>query len=268
MRETRDENPFSAAAYTDRMCNRLGLSLLLCFALLPMRVGAEEALAPGDGGSAWLLHLPGIAGKRRVDDAMILGIREGGFSGSADIYDWTGSDPGLGALLAYQRNLAEAKKVAAMITAHVRGQPGLHVIITAHSGGTGIAVWALERLPSDVKIDTLVLLASALSPEYDLTPALSHVRGHCYAFCSENDVLVLGVGTKMFGTIDGKKTEAAGHVGFLLPPSVDARGYDKLTQILYDRTWVQYDNIGDHMGCMLRPFVRKVVAPLIVSRQP
>ena len=176
--------------------------------------------------------------------------------------------PGIGSLLAYKHNQAEAQKVADLIVDRLQKQPGLHIILTGHSGGTGVAVWALEKLPADVKVDEVILLASALSPGYDLSPALAHVRGKCYSFCSENDVLVLGAGTKMLGTIDGKKTEAAGQCGFCLPANADVKQYDKLIQKPYDKAWMQYRNFGDHMGCMLREFSQKVIAPLVVPGVP
>ena len=68
----------------------------------------------------------------------------------------------------------------------------------------------------------------------------------------------------MLGTIDGKKCEAAGHCGFCLPTGVDATQYDKLIQKPYDKSWLQYHNVGDHMGCMMRPFAQMILAPLIL----
>ena len=212
-----------------------------------------------------LLHLPGIGGRRWTDNQMSLGFRDAGFTGELQIYDWTGESAGLGALRDYKRNQREAQKVADYITERVHTQPNVHIILTGHSGGTGIAIWALEKLAPDVKIDEVVLLASALSPGYDLSKALSHVRGNCYSFCSENDVLVLCTGTKLLGTIDGKKTEAAGNFGFIFPKTGDARQYEKMIQKPYDKSWMElYGNLGDHMGCMTRPFAEKIIAPLFL----
>jgi hypothetical protein len=224
----------------------------------------EPAVAASD---MWLLHLPGIAGKRWVDDQMMLGFKDAGVCGVMDVYDWTGEDPGIAALHAYKRNQEQAQIVADMISDHFHRHPDLHILLSGHSGGTGIAVWALEKLPDDVKIDKLLLMASALSPGYDLSKALSHVRDKCYSFCSENDVIVLDVGCRMFGTIDGKKTEAAGAFGFLFPDGADMQQYDKLIQKPYDKVWLRYRNFGDHMGCMLRPFARNVVAPLMIDHR-
>ncbi len=242
------------------------LSLLACGAgepapLAPPARAVVQAAQAAE--QTWLLHLPGIAGRRWIDEQMLLGFRDGRFTGDFDIYDWTCNDPGLNSLLARKRNEAQAQLVADQITQKYRKNPNLRIVLSGHSGGTGIAVWALEKLPDDVKVDTLLLLASALSPSYDLTRALSHVRSHCYNFCSDNDVMVLGLGTRAFGTIDGVKTEAAGEYGFVLPVKADRSQYEKLVQKPYDKSYMQYNNLGDHLGCMLRPFASHVVAPLI-----
>ncbi|HZL34345.1 MAG TPA: hypothetical protein VFC78_03480 [Tepidisphaeraceae bacterium] len=239
--------------------------LFLCIPLPALAQAAGQAAKHFS--DHWLLHLPGIAGHKWVDDQMILGLRDAGYDGALDVYDWTGEDPGLTALRAYKRNHATAAKIAKMICARHRLHPNEHIILTAHSGGTGLAVWALEDLPADVQVDEVILLASALSPDYDLSKALTHIRGKLFSFCSENDVLVLGAGTKMFGTIDGKKTEAAGEYGFTFPAGADIRQYDKLIQKPYDRAWMHYHNLGDHIGCMLRPFSKNVIGPLVVQPQ-
>lgn len=214
----------------------------------------------------YLLHLPGIAGARGMDRLMLSGLRDGGFTGEIETYDWTEHDPGLNALMAYQRNQTEAQKIADKLTKKFRADPSLHIVITSHSGGTGLAVWALEKLPPDVKVDRVFLLSSALSPQYDLTKALSHVRGKIYSFFSENDVLVLGAGTKLFGTIDGVRTESAGEVGFIMPPDADFQQYQKLVQKPYEKIWMEYGNIGDHIGPMHRAFSMHILAPLVIGQ--
>jgi pimeloyl-ACP methyl ester carboxylesterase len=247
--------------------------LVLSLFLAPCALFGADAMPPGgpqkqasavtDFDHTFLLHLPGIAGERWVDLQMSSGLRDAGYAGPMQTYDWTEHDPGLNALRAYKRNQSEAAKVAQLITDRFRADPNLRIILTAHSGGTGVVIWALEKLPADVKVDTVVLLSSALSPEYDLSAALSHVRRFCYSFYSENDVLVLATGTKLFGTIDGKYVESAGEFGFVLPNGADVKQYEKLVQKPFDRTWMRYDNIGDHMGPMRRSFSAHVLAPLL-----
>src|SRR5690242_64348 len=220
---------------------------------LPARDQIPHAAQAGqEFAHTYLLHLPGISGARGYDRMMTGGLREAGYTGELETYDWTEKDPGLRALMAYERNQVEAQKIADRITSRVRADRNLKIIITAHSGGTGLAVWALEKLPQDITVEKVILLSSALSPQYDLSKALAHVRGKLYSFFSENDVLVLGAGTKLFGTIDGKKCESAGECGFVLPATADMQQYEKLIQKPYDKSWMQYGNIGDHLVSMRR----------------
>ena len=213
----------------------------------------------------YLLHLPGIAGYHWVDKQMLLGLREGGVRGTIDVRDWPGDDAGLGALFGRQRNEREAQAVADTITARAREHPDARIVLTAHSGGTGILVWALEKLPADVRVDTVLLLAPALSPDYDLSKALKHVRGKMYSFTSELDAFVLGAGTSTFGTIDGVKCDAAGRWGFEMPDTADARQYEKLVPMPYKAEWMRDGNLGEHIGALSRRFSRNTLAPLVTG---
>jgi pimeloyl-ACP methyl ester carboxylesterase len=197
-----------------------------------------------------------------MDDALVNGIVAGGIQADTEIYDWTVETPGLKALVAHEHNEAEARHVAGMIEQRYRADPRRKIYLTGHSGGSGIAVFALERLPDDVMVDDVVLLASALSPGYDLSKALAHVRGHLYNFYSASDP-VLGYGTRYFGTIDGVKTEAAGRVGFDASHASNRAEYRKLMEISYDPAWMQLNNAGDHVGPMHRKFARVIIGPLL-----
>jgi len=238
------------------------LGVLGVLAFIPSARAGEN-----DANADYLLHLPGIAGYRWVDRQMVTGLREGGYAGRLAMRDWTADHQGLEALLNQPLHERESKVVADALTKRYRENPNRRIIITSHSGGTGIAVWALEKLPDDVKVDTVVMLASALSPDYDLTSALRHVRGKVYAFNSLTDTLVLGVGTRTFGTVDGVKCDAAGRCGFALPEGADEQEYKKLAQVPYNAAWMALGNIGDHIGPMSGPFARDVLAP-VVRGQP
>ena len=210
-----------------------------------------------------LLHLPGIAGPRWCDRRMLAGLRDGGVEANSVIYDWTEGDPGIDALQGYARNHQEAKKIADLISAHAAADPDSPIYLTAHSGGCALAVWALEKLPARVKVQTVLLIAPALSPGYDLTAALRHVEGKAFVFSSTLDVVVLYSGTKLFGTMDGVRSPAAGFAGFVQPPSADPLTYQKLVQFQYRKEWARYFDFGDHIGAMSRPFAKAVLAPLI-----
>jgi hypothetical protein len=212
----------------------------------------------------YLLHLPGIAGDKQIDRAVNRGIKEGGFDGIEVIYDWTENDPGMDALVAWPRNQREAKIISQKIVQQRTAAPKAKFYVLGHSGGAGLAIWALEDLPDNVTVDSVVLMSPAVSPNYDLTRALKHVTGHVYVFSSLTDVIVLGVGTKLFGTIDGVKTDAAGRVGFSQPPTADAQQYKKLVALPYDTNWFKYGDAGDHIGGMRESFGKNILAPLIL----
>jgi hypothetical protein len=210
-----------------------------------------------------VLHLPGIGGFRYCDRRMLSGLRDGGVNGNLEIYDWTEHDPGIHALQAMERNQKEAQRVADMIVAHHQADPASPIYLTGHSGGCAIATWALEKLPAGVMVNDVLLMAPALSPTYDLSAALRHVRGHLNAFSSTHDILILYTGTRVFGTMDGVQTEAAGYAGFTRPATGDADQYLKLISHPYEPDWMDLDNFGEHVGAMARPFASAILAPLL-----
>jgi len=211
----------------------------------------------------YLIHLPGIGGHMRVDDALVRGFALGKVDASVEIFDWTAPDPGMNALRATARNREQAKLVAGKILEVRRASPARKIVVTCHSGGAGIAAWALEALPDDVKIDTWLMLAPALSPTYDLSTALSRVSGRAFAFNSTLDTVVLNTGTTVFGTIDRQFVASAGFSGFVAPTGADAGMYLKLVQHAYDPAWLKLGHTGNHIGVMGVQFAETVLAPLV-----
>src|SRR5688572_27488537 len=214
----------------------------------------------------YVLHLPGVSGESHIDRDLRAGLRNAGFAGDIHIYDWTCKDPGIPALHNRQRNLEQADLIAQRITKQFRAAPGVPIYLTCHSGGAGPAVWALEKLPAGVSVRSLVMISPALSPGYDLSAALSRVSGKAYCFYSEADDMVLGTGTKLFGTIDGVRTDAAGRVGFTRPPNADDRQYAKLIAKPYEPAWARLGNIGGHVGAMTTPFAHAIIGPIMLEK--
>ena len=117
-----------------------------------------------------------------------------------------------------------------------------------------------------------VLLAPALSPGYDLTAALRAVRREMVVFWSPLDVIVLGAGTRVFGTVDRVKTVGAGMVGFRRPPRPTRRRgrqrrrrrqYAKLRQVRWAPRMAATGYLGGHVGPDSPVFLRKYVVPLL-----
>lgn len=250
---------------------RLHLTILLFLAALAGCKPSSEtstdvkasASPPAPPPQPYLLHLPGVSGESIVDHTLVQGFREGGLNAQIEIYDWTEHDTGVPALQAIGRNKQQAKKISQMIEARFRADPRITIYLTSHSGGAGLMAWALEDLPQDMTVRRALFLAPALSPGYDLSKALAHVTDKAYVFHSNHDAVVLSVGTKMFGTIDGVYADAAGFSGFVMPARADVKQYSKLVQMPYDPAWARFGHYGDHIGVTTTDFSREVLVPLI-----
>jgi hypothetical protein len=162
---------------------------------------------------------------------------------------------------------AKARLIAETIGLYKASQPGCPVFVVAKSGGAGVAVKALELL-DEAAVERVVLLAPAVSPRYDLTAALRAVRREMVVFWSPFDLLVLGAGTRIFGTIDRVRTIGAGLVGFRVAPvnaanAVTSREYGKLRQVRWHPRMAASGNLGGHMGPDSPFFLRKYVVPLL-----
>jgi len=231
--------------------------------------GRELPNPPAGRVPPYVMHLPGVSGTSIVDHTLRAGMKAAGFDGPFEIYDWTCHDPGIPALHNRVRNERQAQIVADRITKQFHDKPEQPIFVTCHSGGVGPAVWALEKLPADVKVHSFIMLAPAMSPQYDLSKALSHVTDKAYCYWSTGDDLVLGTGTKIFGTIDGVKCEAAGKVGFSKPTMpADAKQYDKLVSKPYEAEWARLGHVGGHVGWMAKSFIQIVVAPGLLGKTP
>jgi pimeloyl-ACP methyl ester carboxylesterase len=158
-----------------------------------------------------------------------------------------------------------AAKIVEDIAEFKASKPEAPVYLVGKSGGTGVAVRALEAMP-DEAVEAVVLLSSALSPDYDLSRALKAVRRDLTLFWSPLDVIVLGAGTGIFGTIDGRKGVSAGLVGFRQPKGLDeeaARQYAKLKQVRWSPGMASTGYFGGHVGPDNPAFLKKYVLPLL-----
>ncbi len=157
-----------------------------------------------------------------------------------------------------------ATETVAMFAAQ---HPSAPIFLVGKSGGTGVIVRALEQLPPQT-VESVVLLAPALSPTYDLSQALQAVRGDVFVFWSPLDVIVLGAGTQIFGTIDRVKSASAGLVRFQAPKEStgDARhAYKRLRHVGWRPSMAAAGHFGGHLGTDSPRFLRKYVAPLLRS---
>jgi pimeloyl-ACP methyl ester carboxylesterase len=169
----------------------------------------------------------------------------------------------------YPRNQRVATQLRDDILDYRREYPRRPVHLVGHSGGGGLAVLAVEQLPVEQPVSSVVLLAPAISPGYDLSQALRRTQFGIFNYYSELDAVLLRAGTMLAGTIDRRHAQAAGAVGFETPKGLDSAGVRlygrKLHQIKWEPEMRWYSHFGGHMDWTHRPFVRRYLAVLIDS---
>lgn len=230
-----------------------------------LRYGLPETAGPVDREALFILD--GV-GRFQAAPLMIRrAIRENGEQIGTIVYDWQTwlfgeiwTD-----LMWLRRNRVMGGKLAHKLLAFRRSHPGVTIHLLALSGGAGIAVFACELLRGRRLVETLILACPALSPGYNLGPALRAVR-RCYALVSSRDTLILGLGTRIFGTTDRKFSRGAGLVGFHLPEGIsdeDREAYERIRQIRWSAALKRDAHDGGHAGWASVPFLRRHLAGLL-----
>lgn len=210
-----------------------------------------------------VVMLPGIESGAWVFRGTVEGLREAGLDRGIEIIEW-GDRPfaSMRNLRNIEANRDRAARIAARLVVLMGDHPGAPVTLVGYSGGGGMALLAADRLPEDASLDRLILIAAAVSPDYDLSYALERCDKGIVNFYSAWDWFIVGLGTEIFGTIDRKTTAAAGHVGF----REEAGGLlerDGLVQIPWSWDWWCLGHAGGHRGWLARRWARDVLAPAI-----
>lgn len=226
---------------------------------------SQPYLSPQRAEKGLAIVLPGIEGRGLLNEAICTGLNKGGIDWAIELYDWTTGVPGnyLYHLRAESRNRREAIRIAERVQSYSRAHPGRPVVLVGQSGGGAIAVWAAEALPLRGAISGIVLLAPALSPGYDLAPALDKTQRGIVSFYSPRDWIFLGMGTSIYGTMDGKYTQSAGRVSFRTPEIRRRPAYAKLFQASWNRDMSETGYTGGHLSSGAEKFVATYVAPLL-----
>jgi pimeloyl-ACP methyl ester carboxylesterase len=213
------------------------------------------AAAPEPG---TVILIEGVGGFRLMQPSSAVGLRLAGVPHECRTFHW---GHGWGRIFLDLQNPANvearAGELSDLILSIKREAPSRPVYLIGHSGGTGIAVRAAEKLPPDT-LRRVVLLSSALSPNRDLRKALSACERGIVSYYSALDCLILGWGTWTFGTIDRAHERSAGHVGFHLPPGLtpaEAALYERLIQVPWSLRMMWTGNVGNHHGSVLPLFL-------------
>jgi pimeloyl-ACP methyl ester carboxylesterase len=155
----------------------------------------------------------------------------------------------------------KASELAELVRQLKKEKPERPVYLMAVSAGTALVLAAAEQLPAG-SVERIILLGSALSPHYNLAPALRATRTQIVSFYSEKDWFILGWGTSTFGTADRFYTGSAGLAGFRTPDDPEARLlHGRLIQVPWRPEMMLLGNFGAHFGNSAPLFMRYQVVP-------
>jgi pimeloyl-ACP methyl ester carboxylesterase len=216
-----------------------------------------------------VLLLTGIEGRSFLNVGLLAGMIDGGVRSAVEIVDWTTGNKLLFLLhlRGWNRNNRVAMQLAARIVEYQDRFPSRPVWMVGHSGGGGMALLTAAALPEDRKVTGIVMLATGVSPRFDLRPAAAKVETAIWNYHSWFDCFFLIFGTTIMGTIDGRHGPAAGAGGFRNPQAAELSAAGRLIQVPWNWRMLGQFNPGEHFGCVHRVFVAEEIAPLVVKHE-
>jgi pimeloyl-ACP methyl ester carboxylesterase len=219
-----------------------------------------------------ILLLPGIGGESFMIQDLARALDQAGVPDAIEVFPWATSwIPLVGNLMTYRENLKQAGRLADRIRLYRSQYPQRPIHLIGYSGGAAEAVLALERLQAPDQVDAAILLAGAISPTYNLVPALHRTRFGIYNFRNPNDRILLGLGMLIFGTLDRRHVLAAGMVGFRPPQGTSPSDADIYRTKLHEWPWVRRmlrdGHPGGHVGWTEPSFVREWVYRILATHR-
>jgi hypothetical protein len=188
------------------------------------------------------------------------GVRRHGYRGRFEYWRWHSTWRAMLALpvIMDSRLLErESRRLAGHIAGERRERPAAPIHVIGCSCGAHVALRAIELLPEGVQVDSVGLLAAAISPWRDLAPALKRIRGRLVSAYSPLDFLILGAGTTLFGTGDRRHVPSAGMIGLRHPSARDGR----VVQVPWRPAMIAHGWLGDHFTAGTRGLICNHVAP-------
>jgi len=229
------------------------------------RVRRGTPLETGDPRNGTVFLIDGVGGYLLTPTLARRAFREANLPHATYLFKWHRGIPGemLADLMCYRSNRQAGLRLARIIRARRRAYPDAPLHVLCYSGGTGIAVFAVEKLGRRTRLRTLNLVASALSPGYPIAAALKHVDT-CYALTSKRDYMLLGLGTTVFGTVDRRFEPSAGLRGFKnLPDQAEGTGCGRFVELPWRLDLCAYGHAGHHTGAASVAFIRECIVPLL-----
>ena len=237
-----------------------GLCLNCCLAAPP----PSQELRPMAGKRGLVILVGGVGGLDFFINAAEWALPHAGVMHEVQEFDWS---HGFGKVFKDLRDTQHCLHKAAELAAYVNWikarDPERPVYLVGKSGGTGLVLAAAEQLPA-MTLERIILLSAAVSPNFDLRPALRATKREIVSFNSSNDRVILGWGTSQFGTIDRVYGPSAGLKNFVVPKNLneeDQAFYARLVQLHWNPRLIWQGNAGGHLGTSMPIFLEKEVAP-------
>ncbi|HNQ22298.1 MAG TPA: hypothetical protein PKK06_04315 [Phycisphaerae bacterium] len=216
-------------------------------------------------GLLWVF--PGVEGGEHSVARACRAFRDAGVTADIEIHDWDRPFGLLVNLMSYERNRRDAAGVAERIAAYRAQHPAAPIDLVGYSGGGGVALMVTEALPDDVHVRHVLMVQPAVSPDYDLSTALAHIDGKLVLFYCPSDWLILGWGTRLFGTMDRRKVASAGKTGFDLPKAApDPTQRAHLEQVCWTADMRATGHRGKHRNILGYRWNKAYVAPYLTPR--
>lgn len=230
----------------------------------PLHLAAQRPPAP-EVEPGLVIIVEGIGGLDMIGKSADHSFKQVGLPHEIHHFKWPhGTGHFLRDLQDTQHVLKKADELAAFIKDYRAKHPNRPIYIVAKSGGTGLVLFALQALPAG-SVERVILLSAAVSPTFDLRPALRATRRELVSFHSRNDRVILGWGTSKFGTIDRYYGNGAGLAGFVIPDGLsreDRQLYLRLIQVPFTtRMLLEGAGNGSHHSTSMPWFLTSEVVP-------
>lgn len=249
---------------------RLGLRSALSLGLAPIGArgagfhrGLDDEQRQKHG---LIVILPGIEGCSSINDSIARGLVAARVPHAIRIPDWRRFHVWNPLHLAMKtHNRKQAGVVADVVVDYQRNFPGQPVHLIGHSAGAGMALFTLDALPESCRVESVILLAAAVSREFDAQALAQKTERGLWNFFSPLDLPTVGLGTMIFGTMDRRHACSAGALGFRCSTNSEPKDQvsPKLFQVPYRKSMVREWNFGGHFGATNAAFVRRHLAPLL-----
>lgn len=242
-------------------------AVFLLSLLMPAALSAEPPACAVEGPpakSGLVFVVEGIGGLEVFNTTARWALPRAGVAHEIRDFTWThGRGHFLKDLQDIRHLLRKADQLAEEVRQYKRAHPDRPVYLIGRSGGAGLVLAVAEQLPPGV-LERIILVSAAVSPDYDLRPALRATQAGIVSFHSTHDRLILNWGTQQFGTVDRVYGPSAGMNGFTLPkdlPDEDHALYERLVQVGWKPKMILEGNLGTHTGAVMPRFLGKEIAP-------